>query len=127
MARKPVGAGGDLFKLPASLSTVCDQDREFWRLHATWREAEDAFEASPFSGDDPEGELMLDRATKLRDAMFLEPISTVTALAAKIDVIAEAGACGTVGMDLPGDRTVFEMIRRDCQRLADAEAAAVSR
>ncbi len=122
MARKPVGAGGDLFKLPASLSAVCDQDREFWHLHATWRAAEDAFEASPFAGDDPEGEVMIDHASELRDAMFLEPISTATALAAKLDAISEGGACGTVGMDLPGDMTVFEVVRRDCQRLADLEA-----
>lgn len=124
MARKPVGAGADLFNLAASVSTIGDQDRSFWALHAQWRAAEDAFEASPYHGDDPDGEIMFDHASELRDAMFLEAISTATALAAKLDAIAECGACGTVGMDLPGDTTVFEAVRRDCQRLADMEAAA---
>lgn len=122
MAIKSVEAGAGLFNLPASLSTVCDQDAVFWRLHAQWREAEDYFEASPYAGDDPEGEVMLDHATELRDAMFMETISTATALAAKLDAISEGGPAGVVGMDLPNDRTVFEVIRRDCQRLADREA-----
>lgn len=124
MAINPVGAGCDLFNLPASIAPVFERDREFWSLHATWREAEDAFEASPYFGDDPEGQLMLDRASELRDAMFLAPISTATALSAKLDVISQAGACGMVEMDIQDGLTVFEIIRRDCQRLAAAEVAA---
>jgi hypothetical protein len=122
MADKSLRPGEGLFNLPASLSTVCNQDLAFWRLHAQWREAEDAFEASPYAGDDPEGELMIDHATALRDAMFMESVSTATALAAKLDAISEGGPAGVVGMDLPNDRSVFDVIRRDCQRLADREA-----
>lgn len=52
----------------------------------------------------------------------MESITTGAALAAKHEAISEGGPAGTVDMDLPNDRTVFEAIRRECQRLADREA-----
>ena len=116
------GAEKGPFNPPASVSALYDQDAAFWQLHARWREAEDAFETGPYAGDEPEGEVLADIASDLRDAMFLESISTATALAAKLEAIEDFGPCGAVGMELPGDMTIFDAVRRDCQRLADLEA-----
>lgn len=107
------------FNLPRSLSTLYGQDAEFWRVHARWREAEDAFETGPFFGDDAEGELLCGRASDLRASMFLAPISTATALAAKFEAIED----GQERILISGDFTIFDALRRDCQALADAEAA----
>lgn len=123
MADNSVGAGEGPFNLPRSLSPLYDQDATFWALHAQWREAEDAFETSPFAGDEPEGELLCERASDLRDSMFLAPISTATALAAKFEAIED----GQERILIAEDMTIFDALRRDCQRLADAEAAAASR
>lgn len=122
MADESVGPGEGPFNLPASISTVYDQDAAFWQLHAQWREAEDAFETGPYAGDESEGEVLADIASDLRDAMFLESISSATALAAKLEAIEDYGPNGAVGIELPGGMTIFDAVRRDCQRLADLEA-----
>jgi hypothetical protein len=118
MAKKSVGAGSALFNLPASVSTVFDQDAAFWRAHAQWREAEDAFESGPHYGDEPEGELLANMWDELRCAMFTQQISTATALAAKFEAMNE----GQESILITDEMTIIEALRRDCQHLADLEA-----
>jgi hypothetical protein len=123
MADESVGPGAGPFNRSASIAAVYAQDAAFWALHEQWREAEDAFESGPYAGDEPEGELLADRASDLRDAMFIESISTATALAAKLEAMADGdNLAGMIEMELPGGLSIFEALQRDCQRLADAEA-----
>ena len=120
MADNSVGPGEGPFNLPASISTVYDLDAAFWQLHAQFQEAEDAFETSSFGSDEPEGEVLADLWSDLRDAMFLESISTATALAAKFEAVEDVGAAMVMVAE---GMTIFDALRRDCQRLADLEAA----
>lgn len=113
------------FTLPTMVSTVFNRDAQFWRLHAAWRDLEDAFEASPFHGDQPEGVVMLDRATDARDAMFMQPVSTVIALQAKFEAAEEGGVSSVIDMELPNGGTVMTVIKADLERLAQQELASV--
>lgn len=118
MADESVGPGKGPFNLPASISTIYDQDATFWQIHALWREAEDAFETGPYYGDEPEGIKLANAADALRSLMFAEPISTVTALAAKF----EAMEPGQESIRLTEGMTIIDVLRSDCRRLADIEA-----
>lgn len=119
MADKSVEPGESPFNLSVPISAVYRQDAAFWALYAQWREAEDAFECSPFYGDEPEGEVLARHATDLRAAMFLAPIATATALSAKLEALEE---CAAAEVEVSPGLTIFDVIRRDCSELANHEA-----
>lgn len=114
MANSPLQADSALFNQTA--------DAEFWQLLSTWRRLEDAFENSPYSGDDPEGEAMLDRATAALDTMFERPVATAAAVLAKLEVCGELDPMALMGRPLQAGGTIFAAIRRDLQGLAAAES-----
>lgn len=120
MADNGIGGGSLPFNISPLKSTVFDRDAEFWRLLSDWRVAEDAFELSPYGGDQPEGVAMLDVATDLRSAMFAYPITTVTGLLAKLEAAHEGGG-DCLGIEIAQGGTALDAMIEDCRRISAIE------
>jgi hypothetical protein len=116
------GGGRPLpFNIPTGVDALKARDAEFWAAHAAWREAETAFEAWREDPDDcPHSQMLLDRATELRDVMFATGVRTGAALAMKLEAVRE-GTWTTMGCDLPCGLTVFAVIDADAGRIAKGE------
>ena len=118
MATAPLGGDALPFKIPTDFELIKAIDAEFWRLHATWRRLEDEMEASPYSGDDPEGQAMIDVASEARDAMFLRGCWTAAALLTRLEAFEEGGVCN---QQLRPGISVFDMLKWDAERVAKRE------
>lgn len=123
MATNPLGRGASVINLASAVSAVKAVDAEFWRLHAKWRQLEDAFENYPgYPDEDPVAERMLDEASDARDAMFQCGVWTAAALGAKLAACREGCASSVIDMSLRPGFSVFDVIEWDCGRIAQREA-----
>lgn len=111
-----------LAQLPDAIAAQKDEDPEFWLLHSEWRALAAAHEGRGCAVDEGEGMVdLLDRASAARDAMFLAPVSTASALLVKMEACAEGGADSVIATELRPGVDVFAMLRWDCERVMKRE------
>jgi|GEM_PF-4233157 len=129
MAKEIVGVRKPAFNIPQNLRALSPRDSEalvardaaFWRAHAEWREVETQFEAWDACPDEcGHSQVLLDRASALRDTMLSIEVSTASALTMKIEAVRE-GDWMTMLQELPCGRKVADVVEADVARIAMAE------
>ncbi|MCB2065407.1 MAG: hypothetical protein KDE15_02055 [Erythrobacter sp.] len=121
MPDTPISGRPLSFKIPEGTDALKARDARFWEAHKAWHDAETMFEAWPeFPDECSHAQLLLNRASELRDVMFSTPTRTGAALAIKLEVVREAG-WHTMANVLPSGLTVGEMIEAGAQRITSFE------
>lgn len=102
------------------LRILRERDASFWEAHAKWREAEAAMDAwAEHSDECATAAVLLDKASRLRENMFMAPAHTASALVLKFEALREGP--GETDERLPNGLSVGDSMERDAQRIATGE------
>ncbi len=120
MAANALGGGALPFNIPAGIDALKARDRNFWPLYATWRAAEDDFEAWPNCPDEClRAQELLDYAEAARAAMLETPVRTAAALSMKVEAL--RGHWGSAEQVVRSGFTIGDLLQFDVERIAKFE------